>query len=378
MMLRSSSLTVLSCALLVGCSGIDGPPALVADTRDLPHTELVAGLEAPIVSDRNQLWCASLPLAWQALEEAAGGELIVQGDVPPEVEWLRASAVRPSDIQDGELVIQAGRQDAGLLDQIRSERIARGLGQAPDERPAGGATLFFTYARLEKALPFEKTFDDFERGPIEFQTGRHVRPREQSVSRVLPRAVQVDAFGIPGYDPSDDAHHAMGKQVHVWRHVDADDFVIELVPEDATDRIFVAVVPEARTLAEAWEHVASEGGASKPGRISPGDVIAIPEIDVELGQIYAALSGLDLALPEEGPALLSEMGQDLRLRLDEEGMVVRSQAWGEVSSAAPGQPRQFVCDGPFVLAAIERDAQQPWLVARIAHPELLQAVDGDE
>lgn len=361
--LRFVPLAALLALLPAGCRSGGDAPALESDTRDLPATELVAALEAPLAPAENRLWCASLAVAWEALEELVGGE--VRADRAPEaLDWLNTSAVGAADLDPASVVAGAGRIGDGVIERLQDELVRRFGERDPDLDgyalwPAGAA---IAYAQLWERLEFATAFEDLDDAPVAFRF----------VTDGVERTRAVDAFGIESYDPSQARHRRLREQVRVRHWAGPEDFVVQLVAKGSTDELLLARVPPASTLGATWAEV--EVRLARPAaaeRLAPGETLAAPELDFRLVHSFTELAGLLLANEGfEGLPLLA-VTQSLRLALDEHGLVVRSRASAAVASAASPEPRRFVLDGPFLLAAREAGARSPWLVAWIAHPEIL-------
>jgi hypothetical protein len=340
-----------------GCRGIEPEAALIADTAELSATRLLAGLDAPFTETRNQIWCASLDLAWQALVRHVGEPIRTLGPGPGAVERLNASAVREDDLEPEALELSVGGPGSVEVPP----------GDAELQRAARDPELaLLAFARLEKLLPFEVAFDDLRQQPVDFHYEQARRAGQAS----------VDVFGIESFVPGKETHRRLSEQVAIWRYEGPEDFVFELVPEGRGDRLLFARGPTGSTLAARWAEVEQVAGTGEPQRLRAGDRLVVPEIDVDLRQAFHELAGLDLDLASVPGAWIMMVEQDLRLRLDEHGALVRSRAFVSIGSAVADGPRELVLDGPFLLAAIERTASHPYLVAWIAHPELLLAAGG--
>jgi hypothetical protein len=104
---------------------------------------------------------------------------------------------------------------------------------------------------------------------------------------------------------------------------------------------------------------------------SRGDSLIVPMLNFDITRNYTELTGLGIS-GSKHRGEISEAIQNIRLRLDERGAVLKSEAMVIVAtSASPIPPKSMVCDGPFALIMIHRNAAHPYLAAWIENPELL-------
>ena len=213
-------------------------------------------------------------------------------------------------------------------------------------------------AELEKALAFEVAFEDLPGSDLTFRSPDGAE-------------VAVDHFGIGHFDSSDRNHEQLREQVEVLHWSGPDDFSIRLRGEEGPDRLILSRLAPGESLAATWRALLERQRDVEPRRLRGGDSLRIPELDFELSHVFESLLGQRLANPGFEGAFIDRALQDLRLKLDEEGMVLRSRAEFGVTAEAILDPLRLVFDGPFLLAAIQEGAGHPYLLAWIGHPELL-------
>jgi hypothetical protein len=164
--------------------------------------------------------------------------------------------------------------------------------------------------------------------------------------------------------------------VRVHHHGGRADFVIEIAAKDPDDRMIVAQLEPAGTLGEMVDRVLA--ALPKPDEARPGsslesrDVLLIPKVSAALETVLDELRGTGI---ESGPfagRTVAQAQQAIDLSLDEHGATASSEAVIVRSYSAPAPPRHFVCDGPFMLMLMRREASRPYLVAWIATPDSLR------
>ncbi len=347
-------------ALTLGSCAAGEGPALVSTTDALAHTDFAATRSEPLDPGANRIWCAPIALAWGELRELSGGDL--EAAAPNSTfERLNAEPFPASDLDPASYTAFAAPAGAAVVQRVRRASEDGGFGGSEAFEAAASGPGVVAYAQLTKALSFPVRFEDLERLPIEFRGMPGSRP------------VAVDAFGIASFDITERPHQRLREQVAIHETEDRSSFVVRL-STDQGDSVLLARVDPRGSLQSTWDAALELIDGQQAERLWVRDTLRVPELDLGLRHRFRELEGLVLSVsPFEGQAIQSAM-QDLELRLDEVGMVVRSRAQFGVSSAAASGPRELVFDRPFLLAAIEEDATTPYLLAWIAHPEILKVV----
>jgi hypothetical protein len=217
---------------------------------------------------------------------------------------------------------------------------------------------YVAYSYLFKNLAFETPFSK--------------APHGMSFGHTGGRAILYGAFGL--FDNTSDWSKA-ASQVTVWHYGAADDFVIELRTKEAGDRLIVARLKPGATLKETADAALASTRAEKtaPG-IRKGESVMIPVLNFDITRSYDEVCGIPATSPSAlvGFAISSAV-QNIRVRLDEKGAVLKSDAAITVRGAAHKEPeaRRFVCDGPFLVLMQRQGADTPYFAAWIDNPELL-------
>jgi hypothetical protein len=321
--------------------------AVHANADDLPGTVVTAVLDCPIEKGKNVLWCCTFQLAWDEYRARFGTDLPDAGGVPL-VAALNSSKVTDADIEKGSYVAVAGQTGADLTDRLRAamvEAFGGGAGQRLvsylSEQPAGQPAA---YAALGKQLAFEYAFTRFTT-PFTFG-GR-----------------QVESFGIDQYLEDQEDEARMAGQVLVHDLANREDFVIELKTTTATDRLLLARVPPAETLAATIAAVRERATGRDAAKMDEGLDLRIPVIDFDLIRDYPGLLDLGFLIAR----------QRTRFRLDEAGAVLKSEAL----NAFFATPEQPVFSGPFLVLLERKGAANPYFALWVANAELLTPWHGD-
>jgi hypothetical protein len=97
----------------------------------------------------------------------------------------------------------------------------------------------------------------------------------------------------------------------------------------------------------------------------------VPYLNFDLTESFEALKGVGISGPKGGGSI-SEAIQNIRLRLDEKGAVLKSEAVIGVTSAPMfEEPKRMICDGPFLIQMMKQGATTPYFAAWVANPEVL-------
>ena len=364
--LIASGLALVAAASLAACrSDGPGPAMLQASVDSLGHSEFVVGPGAGLDPARNTIWSGSIKLAWDALGDAMGGPLSSSG-ADPAAEILATTAFDDGDVDPASVVVRAGPATPALVRSVGRALRERGspadpaFEQAVADAPEGA---LFAYAEIYKNLGFETRFDDLASAPLPFQGVAEQEP------------TLVDAFGIGYFSWQNANHKKLHDIVQFHETEDRSEYCVVLEPKDALDRIVLARVAPAATLGGTWDRAQALISSAEAMPLSEGDRFVAPEVDFDLEHRFVALEGLMVRSSTGAEAPLQNVQQRLRLKLDEAGMVMRSRTFmGAASAAVSNKPRELVFDRPFLLAAFEEGSQSPYLLAWIAHPELLTPV----
>lgn len=349
-----------------GCFSDDPSlPRLRAEADELLHTTIDVGPAAPLDPSSNAIWAGSLKLAWDALVDELGGAVTLPSDSPA-LDQLTATDFDLNDVDARATTVHAGAAGPALVREVNRSLQRRGSPADPEfeaavaDAPAGS---LFAYAELAKTLPFVQRFDDLASAPLLFHGPGGGEP------------TPVDAFGIASYSSTDRRHGKISEQLRFFEDRETGEFCVRLEPEsDAGDRIVLARVAPGASLEATWKR-AEELLAGDEQRLSEADRFVAPELDFDIARRFGELEGLVVGSPNSPGAPLAIVRQDIRLKLDEEGMTLRTRAFFGAASAAITDPRELLFDRPFLLAAFEAESGAPYLLAWIAHPELLAAAE---
>ena len=353
---RSLFAIVLATGLL-GCDSVVPRAAVVAHDADvdLGSTRLVGHPDVPHEAGVNLLWCATFQLAWDRAAARLGDPLQFAFGTPPLAERLNRHDVAPGDLDDASYVALAGLGEEGIDAAIRDE-LARKFGDVdtallPDET---APTDLLAYAYLQKSLSFAE-------------------PLLIDVETLKFAGVPVRTFGVRHEAGAEEHWSEVSRQVAILDFVDDTEFVVELETESPADRLVLARVPPAETLAETIAEVIRRAGTETIERLRHDDTFLAPVIDFDVTRRFRELEG-HLAR-EKQEFLLYAALQRVRFRLDERGATLESEAVMKFLSADMGKPRRLALDGPFLVLMLREGAARPYFALWIETPELLIPAD---
>ena len=334
---------------------------------------LVPSLDALHERGRDLVWCAALPLAWEALRTLVGGKVTLRDARQPAgaaalVAALEAQPAVTGEVKPTAFVAAAGVADSSWEQHI-AERLREQFGPDTDARLPEQSKALTAYAYLTDAwvfrVPLCRTYGWF-----------HVD------------GATFDSFGLWDSMPPSPLFDARAEQVlvHHYRLIrdgnyveapeDDDDpieeWVVELLPEDSSDRVFVSRCRPGATLADTatwvWSHTQRDPGNLQNSRLTRADRFEAPCLDVDLVGDLPALHGAVLEQGAAGTNIVGNVRQRLRFRLDEGAPGARAEAR---LAGLYLPPRNLTCDGPFLLLVQRRAARVPTLAAWIETPALL-------
>lgn len=334
-----------------------GKPDVVAENadRDLKSSRVVGLLESPHEAGKSLVWCSTMQYAWNSLTQGFGPPITVAP--PGAAAGYQASSVSTNDLDAGSYVALGGFGRDGILDAIRKELAAKFGGAAsPSLLPIAVAPDdLLAYAYLFKSLEFT---DPFARVPNTFKFGD----------------TSVKAFGLWNSDLIQ-SWSAIAAQIDVRHYASQAEWTVRLKTKDPTDVLVVARRAPGATLAET---VAAVVASMSPGTESLGfkhdDTLKVPLMNFDVTRDFTELKGLAIS-GSKGSGVITSAKQNIRLRLDEKGAILKSEAAIQTTSAMipREQPKYMVCDGPFIVLMMREGAEHPYFAAWIESPELLVA-----
>ena len=304
------------------------------------------------------LWCGTFQLAWN---EACAlvGEDIAFGSPSPVAEALNRKAFTKEDLDDASYFALAGFRREDVFGKIRQGMSAKFGSRArprlvPSKTAAPRPQDIVAYAYLFKNLEFASPFAKLDR--MEF--GGH---------RVL-------CFGFEGGKPD---VGPLCAQVLIHDYKNPDDFVIELKSKATEDRLILAKVRPAGSLAATVSAVRQRAARQDPPCAFRDDILKAPKLNFDLTRRYAEVERQPLALRR--PAALRDLQitdalQNIRFQMDEKGVVLRSESHMIFACSAPHVPQPqhiLIFDQPFLILLERRAARSPYFALWVDTPELL-------
>ncbi len=372
------------------------PPArCTANVAQLPGTIITPVLNAPIPSNTNVLWCASLQLAWNESGITSTDPLLAP---------LSQPVVTKSDISPRDLIVCSGPNTSSLRHRIRHELTSRFGENAPtpllDQWGPVPGIGFYTYMRL--AMPFEYAFEQLT--PV-----ANPKSDDDTPSDAPHPPFAYAAFGLESYKPDNPGMQKMGQQVRIiWHQYSREPerqehFVVELRTKSPNFRLFLAKLPSQTTLYHAVEAVLARVTHPNEGTIAglyaqmqvlnqaaeaqhdaesshdlmekiisaydhlsvlmDRDGLEIPVLDFDLTKRFDELTG---RRTNAGP--VAYLAQRIRFKLDHTGANLESESAGSIFAM---EPRMFVFRPPFLILIVSAKSARPILACWIGNSELL-------
>jgi serine protease inhibitor len=330
---------------------------LEADANQLNATLVSPHLSAPIGKGTNILWCASFQLAWNEACSLVGENLHFTAD-DPMVGVLNRKSFTKADIDEGSYVAVADFVRNDIHSKIRKAVEEKFHGTVnPRFIPSKGLTLrpqdFVAYACLFKNLEFKVPFESIDQ-PLVFS------------------GVKLASFGV-GANKS--APVEMYSQVLVLNYKDTHDFVIELKSKSQGDRIILAKVRPAESLAATIAQVRNWVGPTNAQAARSGDILMVPKLNFDVTREYSEIERQDLVVKNSKIAkdlMIVSAIQNTRFQLDEKGARLRSEShMAFACSKAEPTGRIMVFDEPFLILLERQGASAPYFALWVDNPELL-------
>ncbi|MBX7206859.1 MAG: serpin family protein [Verrucomicrobiaceae bacterium] len=354
-----------------------GLPSLADEAPDV----LVApGLEMDLPPDKTVVWTAAFPACWWKLAEFFKISAI---DLNPPSVWgkrlnalqLDYNAVLPADAA----YVGAGLASKELQESIQSEMMKRMGGRMPGLDLDWGNLIpgsVVACCWLKQRFDFDPKFYRAQSAPLAFTTASG-------------KKLNVQYFGT-----TEDLASRYSQVVKILED-DNEGTVLQFQSARTGERLLfgkrlrksdgrpVALLSEAvsrfRTQLDAYAKAIAADEETKLGAFGHGDVLKIPVVSFEGSANYTKiLAGTFSAPGYKRPMRFVHAWQMVKFDLDETGAAIESRALAVASPAGgaplkPPQPRIFIFDEPFFIAAWRDKAPLPYFMGRIDGASVLRA-----
>jgi hypothetical protein len=338
------------------------PPQI--ESTQLKQTIITPVMETPIVPGKNLIYCSTFQIAWNMLQDSIIREPIRLTGDPEVAKLLNKQLSTTKDISEDCYVAMVDSLTPAFLDRI-NEALRQKFGdQAPQEVevPINPAfPQFLSYAYLYKNLRFATEFERLE-APLTFTSSTENTP--------------VKVFGINKYEPyrQPDA----GTQVSVlyyeapWLHRGSKgDCIISLKSQQANDEIILAEITPEGTLLETLAKVNELAKQSSPDRMAKDDRLQIPVLDFNVKHGFDELVTRYFLNQDWQDWFISGAMQWIRFRLNEKGVVLKSEARTVIAMGMESMPRYFIFDRPFLIYLKQKDGKYPYFAMWVDNAELM-------
>ena len=349
-----------------------GVPELASNAEDLKNTVISAHLEVPI-DGKNVIWCGTFQLAWNKLCELFGEEVTLEGN-PPMVAELNKKTFTKDYIDKDSYNALAGVVKDGIIRKTKNalQKTFKGAASPlliPNRGDCSGDHDIITYAYFFKHLSFKQPFEKLD-DPIFFE------------DPVDFAGIAVKAFGTLKYAPyrQNKSYKTLIKQVSIYDYLNGDDFIVELKTKSPDNYLILAKIKPAKTLRKTITAVLRRMNKAKVEPMLYGDIIQVPMINFDITRRY---NEIERPLSEKSELKAQEVArsvmpyeilwalQHIRLRLDETGVLLKSEADMDLGFGGPSPHRIMIFDKPFLLMMQRKGVPQPYFALWINDSELL-------
>ena len=341
-----------------------------ADVFTLKDTQLVAHADVPLDPTKNVLWCGTMQLAWNKAIDLVGEKLHFTSPSPT-ADLLNRQDFTDADLDSASYVALADFEKNNVEDKIRAalQKTFQGVASTeliPEKPTNPRPSDFVAYSYLYKNLSF--------------------RYRLSIANPVVFAGKKVEAFGIDSLaDPRVGESGKFLEQIAIYDYKSPDDFIVELRTTSPDDELLLAKVTPGPTLAATIASVLQRAKNNKPADAMGGDALAIPKLNFDLRQNFTELEGLVLEpekgahIPSNSSLIITRASQVVRLQLNENGAVIKSEAALVTEDTGEGpRPHIMLFDKPFLIVMKRKDSRQPYLAIWIANPSLLMPAKMDD
>lgn len=343
-------LIILAVFSLVTCS------KKAHDLSSQPTTLITPSLETNILDGRNLVYCSTLQIAWNILQdEIVKDKLLIEGS-PIIVDMLNKQLGTSKDISESSYVAMGGEVTPDFLKNLNKALKEKFGDQAPPEISVPSGTAILLYAFLYKNVLFNKEFERLYT-PLKF----------------FSQGTQTFLRGFGINDPPYKDTSELRKQVTVFDYRDSDNFIIGLLSKSDSDDIILAKIIPDESLLKTFFKVNERIISSKASLLNENESLQIPAIELDKYHSFDELKGKHIK--NEGKFrgyYISDAFQSVKFRLNEKGIFLKSEAIERIAAAPnPDIKRTFIFDKPFLIYIKEKNGKYPYFAMWVENPNIL-------
>ena len=366
MNIRSLTAVLALGAAALACAD-DAPARRAEPSRNADRTVFASHRQVTFdAAKENAVWCATFQMAWDALgrDVLEGAPDLGPPAAPAFVDAMNAGAFPAKALDEKARVVVAGRKRDGVLERIARE----GREKFGRELPEVSISLarpddVLAYCFLAKQLPFEHPFEAIDGGiafpgattPVAAWGLNPGDAKKGLAERLAQVRILFDGKSGEGSDSKPQPTRGL---------------VIEVAPKGGRDRVLLAQLAQPPAdLAKAWGTVQELVKAGTPRSPKAGTVLKVPRLHFDLLHHYSEIEGAAVRNKGADGLVVAQALQSVLFRLDETGAKLESEA-GIALKADDEEPDRFVFDRPFLVALLERGAEEPYFLLWVADPAL--------
>ncbi|WP_338375922.1 serpin family protein [uncultured Flavobacterium sp.] len=294
----------------------------VKDLSKFPKTEFLPTLENNISDNKNAVYCATLPFAWNEILQETG---------------------KPTNINKNYIDLILLNNSKTYIDALNKDEYESSI-EIEDETIK--ANVFF-----KKSLPFEFKLNSYDKKLIFDKT-------------------PVKSFGLSGYDEFE-----MINSVKIIYYKDDENFIIKLLPKDENHEIILFKTKEKFTsiseMNQEIEKLTDLADIQKQNnklywkfQFREEDKLIIPKINFNIKTNFPKLEG-NLFSGFERQYKIESIIQRTAFILDESGAEIESKVEFAVEAAEKvieekPKPKQLIFDKPFLILLKRKDSTNPY------------------
>lgn len=329
-------------------------------TDRLQATTVVPALEAPIPEGKSAIWCISLKLAWDRLEENIVKEPIRLSGAQQVADWLnQPGGPSADDVNAGEVFALAGPTNDDIAGKIKASLDKR----FPDH----------TMPPI-KGIPGGYVACGYLRANVRY-TYQFFNNREWLVfTQADGRQVRVRSFGLPQFSKASPIQGECRSQVAVLFR-EGGQFALDLSDASRPNQLILAKVSRRDTLAATLSELNEKLAKSQPKPLPASATLLVPNANWRVEHHFRELEGSGFQNPGMAGRHLVLAFQFVDFKMDRFGAAVESGAiLGSDNGHTPApdpNPDHYYFDRPFLIVLKKRGAKHPFFVMWVDNAELL-------
>lgn len=312
---------------------------------------------------KNSTWCGTMQLVWNDMLDEVLKEVPTFTNENETILNLNKKIFTINDLSEEYYYKKFGYKtldlkaeiEKGIKDKFNeTSDVLDQIDWSKTHQPGSGVSNYLFYSMLKREFKFIEKFD------------------------ILENARFKDTEDVTYFGIDDETEQKVKDQIDVLYYEDYTDFGFKVATKNK-DTLIVIRKDDFESSFEKILYTAINRAKDYEGskKLEEEDTLKIPDLDFKVQREYKEVEN-NMFFTSQGQGMVNQAIQTIEMTLDSEGGKVKSEAVMSMmftSAIEPGpikKPRNFLCNGEFVIFLIEEGREKPYFAVKIDDIELFQ------